>query len=152
MTQLHHIGLTVPDLPAAIAFFRDVLDFELLFDMPAGGPVAADYAAAVRVPPDAEARGLALLAKGGARLELFEYAAPNQRHTYPGNHDVGGHHIAFEVDDIDAALIRLTAAGGVQCAPVRTARAEAFRGMQWVYVVAPFGLQLELVHFPHGSF
>ena len=152
MTRLHHIGLTVPDLAAATAFFVDALDFQLLFAMQPGGPVTVDYAAAVRIPPDTESHGLAVLRKGDARLELFEYAGGGQRPAYPSNHDIGGHHIAFEVDDIDAAITRLIAAGGRQSAPVRTAKAADFRGMMWVYIVAPFGLQLELVQFPAGSF
>jgi catechol 2,3-dioxygenase-like lactoylglutathione lyase family enzyme len=152
MTRFHHIGLTVPDLAGAIGFFTEVLDFTLLFTMPPGGVVADDYAAAVRIPPGTESRGLAVLRKGDARLELFEYAGDDQCRDYPSNHDVGGHHLAFEVDDLEAALARLLAAGGQQCGPVRTARVADFRGMQWTYVTAPFGLQLELVCFPDGSF
>jgi catechol 2,3-dioxygenase-like lactoylglutathione lyase family enzyme len=149
---LHHVGLTVPDLAEAVRFFEEVLGFEQVLAAAAAGVVDEAYARAVRVPDGTEARGLAVLAKGTARIELFEYAGGGQRREFPANHDVGGHHIAFEVDDLDAAIERLRNAGCDICAPVRTAQAPAFRGMQWVYVVAPFGLQLELVHFPTGSF
>lgn len=149
--RLHHIGLTVPSLDDAIAFFTQVLDFTLLFRTDPAGPAGADYAAAARIPEGSDARGLAVLRSGTASLELFEYAGGTPD-TYPPNQQVGGHHLAFEVDDIDAALARLAAAGGRQCAPPRTAVAPVFRGMRWVYIVAPFGLQLELVQFPDGSF
>jgi catechol 2,3-dioxygenase-like lactoylglutathione lyase family enzyme len=149
---LHHVGLTVPNLAEAVQFFEDVLGFDQVLASAAAGVVDEAYARAVRVSQGTEARGLAVLAKGAARIELFEYAGGDQRREFPANHHVGGHHFAFEVDDMEGAIRRLRDAGCDICAPVRTAKAPAFRGMQWVYAVAPFGLQLELVHFPAGSF
>jgi catechol 2,3-dioxygenase-like lactoylglutathione lyase family enzyme len=149
---LHHVGLTVPDLAEAVQFFEEVLGFEQVLAGAAAGVVDEAYARAVRIPGGTEARGLAVLAKGMTRIELFEYAGGGQRRAFPANHDVGGHHFAFEVDDMEAAIARLRDAGCTIAAPVRTAQAPAFRGMQWVYAVAPFGLQLELVHFPAESF
>ncbi len=149
---VHHIGLTVPHLNDAVRFFEEVLGFKQVLAGAAAGVVDDEYARAVRIPAGTEAHGLAVLAKGTARVELFEYAGGGQRRRFPANHDVGGHHLAFEVDDLDAAIARLRDAGCNIVAPARTARGPAFRGMQWVYAVAPFGLQLELVHFPDGSF
>ena len=147
--RFHHLGLTVPDLGTAIAFFRDVLGFELVLETQPSGPAAPDYAAAVRIPEGPHANGLAVLRGGGTTVELFSYGdgAPGD---FPSNHHVGGQHLAFEV--LDATLEQLIAAGCQPCATPREARAPAFRGMRWVYVVAPFGLQLELVQFPDGSF
>jgi catechol 2,3-dioxygenase-like lactoylglutathione lyase family enzyme len=39
-----------------------------------------------------------------ANIELFKYTAPDQRTTFPKNSDWAGHHIAFYVTDIDAAV------------------------------------------------
>lgn len=147
--RFHHLGLTVPDLDGAVAFFCDVLGFEPVLRTEPGGPAAPDYAAAVRIPPGTQSNGLAVLRGGGTTVELFDYASTAD---FPQNHQVGGQHLAFEVDDLDAALERLIAAGCSPCADPRQARAPAFRGMRWVYVVAPFGLQLELMQFPDGSF
>lgn len=149
--RFHHRGLTVPDLDEAIAFFQKALGFEIVLRTAPGGPAATDYAVAVGIPPGTPANGLAVLRGCGTTVELFDYGQPPDA-AFPPNHQVGGQHLAFEVDDLDAALALLVAAGCTPRAAPRTAAAPAFRGMRWVYVIAPFGLQLELVQFPDGSF
>ena len=46
-----------------------------------------------------------------ANIELFEYDAPDQRRTFPKNSDWAGHHIAFYVTDIDAAVAYMQSKG-----------------------------------------
>ena len=46
-----------------------------------------------------------------AVFEVFEYRAPEQRRTPPANSDVGGHHVALYVDDLDAAVAHLKKRG-----------------------------------------
>jgi catechol 2,3-dioxygenase-like lactoylglutathione lyase family enzyme len=46
-----------------------------------------------------------------ANIELFQYEAPDQRHSHPRNSDWSGHHIAFYVTDIDAAIAYMDAKG-----------------------------------------
>ena len=144
----NHIGLTVPDLGEAVAFLVDHFGCEVVLRTDPGAPADADYARAVRIPPGTRPMGLALLRSGHGLIELFQYEGGKA--SFPANHDVGGHHLAFEVDDIEATLKRLEMAGVTASGPVRTARAPAFKGMRWVYVLAPFGLQLELVTLPNG--
>jgi catechol 2,3-dioxygenase-like lactoylglutathione lyase family enzyme len=45
----------------------------------------------------------------GSNIELFQYQAPDQARTLPKNSDIGGHHIALYVDDIDKAAAYLKA-------------------------------------------
>jgi catechol 2,3-dioxygenase-like lactoylglutathione lyase family enzyme len=147
----HHVGLTVPDMAQAVAFFVDVLGCELLFSE---GPfdLDASRAASHRVPPGATLVNLTMLrCASGASLELFEYRCAGQRTTPVGNVDNGGHHVAFEVDDIVQSAARLAAAGVELCGAVNVSKAGPFAGLKWLYFVAPWGMQLELVEIPEGG-
>ncbi len=72
---------------------------------------------------------------------------PNQ----PKNSDIGGHHLAFYVDDFEAGLAQLRTHGvRILGEPtVRTVGPSA--GQTWVYFLAPWGMQLELLSFPDGK-
>jgi catechol 2,3-dioxygenase-like lactoylglutathione lyase family enzyme len=147
-----HIGFTVPDLEAAVSFFVDVLGCEAFYEL---GPFASDgdwMATHLNVHPRTVMKKLRFLRCGhGSNFEIFEYEAPDQDRAPPRNSDVGGHHLAFYVDDIDAALAHLRANGvGVQGEPtVRTTGPSA--GQTWVYFLSPWGMQLELVSYPGGK-
>jgi catechol 2,3-dioxygenase-like lactoylglutathione lyase family enzyme len=147
-----HVGITVPDLEAATRFFVDVLGAEQFYDL---GPFAADddwMETHLGVHRDARVERLRFLRLGaGLNLELFEYSAPDQVGTTPRNSDVGGFHLALYVDDFEAALDHLRAHGvEVMGEPtVRTSGPSA--GQTWVYFLAPWGLQLELVSYPTGK-
>lgn len=146
-----HIGITVPDLDAAVAFFVDVIGCEYIFD---GGRIDGDPAFmrdVLNVHPEARLRYCFLRCGHGANLEVFEYESPDQRAEPPRNSDVGGHHIAFYVDDIHAAVAHLREHGvRVLGEPMHIDDGPA-QGASWVYFLAPWGLQLELVSYPRGK-
>ena len=146
-----HIGITVPDLDAAVAFFVDVIGCEHIFD---GGRIGGNPAFmrnVLNVHPEASLRYCFLRCGHGLNLEVFEYASPDQRTEPPRNSDVGGHHVAFYVDDIHAAVAHLRAHGvGVLGEPMHIDDGPA-RGAWWVYFLAPWGLQFELVSYPQGK-
>ena len=104
-----HIGLTVPDLDAATAFFVDVLGAEALFEV---GPFASSddwMGKRLGVHPRATIRKLRMLRMAnGPSLELFEYASPDHDPERPRNSDAGGHHLAYYVTDMAAAIAYLT--------------------------------------------
>ena len=54
--------------------------------------------------------------KHGSNFEIFEYDSPDQNQAQPKNSDVGGHHLAFYVDDLDAAVAYLAEK---ECAALR---------------------------------
>ena len=147
-----HIGFTVPDLAQAIDFFVEVLGCEPFYQL---GPFQADddwMQVHLAVHPRAVMKKLRFLRCGnGANFEVFEYASPDQVRTPPKNSDVGGHHLAFYVDDMNAALAHLRQHGvAIQGEPtVRTSGPNA--GQTWVYFQAPWGMQFELVSFPQGK-
>ncbi|MEM6467901.1 MAG: VOC family protein, partial [Pseudomonadota bacterium] len=121
MRGVDHIGLTVPDLAQAERFFIDVMGCEKATDF---GPFRDDEGTfmtdAVDVHPRAVINRISLLRCAfGANIELFDYDAPDQETVRPRNSDVGGHHIAFYVDDIEAAAADLRAKGlKVQMGPI----------------------------------
>ena len=65
----------------------------------------------------------------------------------PRNSDVGGHHVALYVDDLDAAVAYLREQG-VRVLGEPTASRGAHEGQRWVYFLAPWGMQFELVQLP----
>jgi len=147
-----HFGFTVPDLGQAVAFFVEVLGCEHFYDL---GPFSSDddwMTAHLNVHPRAVMRKLAFLRCGhGSNFEIFEYEAPDQAILAPRNSDVGGHHLAFYVDDMAEAVAHLHGHGlTVLGEPtVRTAGPSA--GQSWVYFLSPWGMQLELVSYPRGK-
>jgi catechol 2,3-dioxygenase-like lactoylglutathione lyase family enzyme len=147
-----HIGFTVPDLDQAVAFFVDIIGCEPFYEL---GHFRADDDWMERhldVHPRTVMKRLKFLrCRNGANFEIFEYDAPGQDRVQPRNSDVGGHHLAFYVEDIDAAVAYLNAHGvRVLGEPtVRTAGPSA--GQSWIYFLAPWGMQLELVSFPGGK-
>jgi glyoxylase I family protein len=148
---VEHIGLTVPDVEAASRFFVDVLGAEVVFEI---GPFVAEddwMQKHLGVHPRAVIRKLRMLRMAsGPSLELFQYEAPDQAQARPKNSDAGGHHIAFYVTDMDAAVVHLKQHGVTVFGEPTTMTDGASAGLAWVYFLSPWGLQLELVRAPAG--
>ena len=102
---VHHVGLSVSSLERSIAFYRDLLGFELvrIIECPAEGNLGR-----VAALPGACAR-LAQLALGDETLELAEYEHPEGRPVAPDHTlaDIGFSHICLASDDIAADYVRL---------------------------------------------
>ncbi len=151
MAGIDHVAFTVPDIEAATRFFVEVIGCETVYEV---GPFQADddwMARHLGVHPRAVIKTLRMLkCRNGASLELFEYEAPDQTHDLPRNSDHGGHHLAFYVDDMEAAIAHLKAAGvEVQGEPTFMGEGPS-AGLTWVYFLAPWGMQLELASYPKG--
>jgi catechol 2,3-dioxygenase-like lactoylglutathione lyase family enzyme len=145
-----HIGLTVPDLDVATRFFVDVIGGRVLFE--AGPFLATDdwMEQQLGVHPRAVIRRLRMVkVECGPSLELFEYEAPDQDHTRPRNSDWSGHHIAFYVNDMPAAVAHLRSHNVDVMGEPMTISTGPSADLTWVYFRAPWGLQLELVCSPN---
>ena len=147
-----HIGFTVPDLEQATRFFVDVIGCQYFFDL---GPFAAEdnwMQTHLNVHPRAVMRQLRFFrCQNGPNFEIFQYEAPDQNSRQPANSDIGGHHLAFYVDDFAAAVGYLKEKG-VQLLgepTVRTIGPNA--GQTWIYFLSPWGMQFELVSYPNGK-
>lgn len=147
-----HIGFTVPDLDAADDFFVRVIGCERVYSLgPFAHPESDWMAQQLGVHPRTVMRRLNFYRCGfGSNFEVFEYDPADEQAAYPRNSDIGGHHIAFYVDDFDVALAHLRAEGlEIMGEPVLSTHASA--GQRWVYFRSPWGMQCELVSFPGGK-
>jgi len=152
LTGVDHIGFTVPDLAQAHRFLLDVIGCEYMYTL---GPFRRDDGDWMRehlnVQPRAVMRRLHFYRCGGqAIFEVFQYEAPDQHDTVPRNSDIGGHHVALYVDDLDEAVAHLRASG-VTVLGEPTASGGPSAGQRWVYFLAPWGMQWELVSYPDGK-
>lgn len=149
---VNHIGLTVPDLDQAETFFTEVLGCERAM---AFGPFRDDEGTFMQellgVDPRAVVNQIRMLRCGfGSNIELFSYDAPDQATIRQRNSDIGAYHIAFYVDDIDAAAASLREAGiQTNMGPLPVSDGPA-AGQSILYFSAPWGLQFEAISFPQG--
>lgn len=153
LRRLDHIGFTVPDLAQARTFLEDVLGCEYMYSL---GPFRHDDTDWMRihlnVDPRTVMRELHFFRCGGqAVFEVFEYDAADQDATPPRNSDVGGHHIALYVDDLDTAVAYLRTQDGVTVLGEPTASRGPSAGQRWIYFLSPWGMQFELVSYPDGK-
>lgn len=152
MRGVNHIGLTVPDLDQAETFFTGVLGCERAM---AFGPFRDDEGTFMQdllgVDPRAVVNQIRMLRCGfGSNIELFGYDAPDQATIRQRNSDIGAYHIAFYVDDIDAAAAYLREAGiQTNMGPLPVSEGPA-AGQSILYFSAPWGLQFEAISFPEG--
>ncbi len=134
-----------------MTFFKQVLGAEILYEI---GPFEAeDNWMTDNLGVDARARVPRLCmirVANGPTLEVFEYEAQNQQQHPPRNSDIGGHHLALYVDDMDLAVADLQARGLAVLGQPKTVTDGPSAGLSWVYFLSPWGLQLELVSYPTG--
>lgn len=147
-----HFGFTVPDLEEATRFFVDVIGCELVHSLGSMRDAGDWMATHLNVHPRAEVKEIRFFrCRHGSNFEIFEYAAPDQRRVPPRNSDVGGHHLAFYVDDLPIALDYLRQ-HEVRILGEPTIRQDGpSAGKTWIYFLTPWGMQLELVSFPRGQ-
>lgn len=96
LTKINHIGIAVTSLEESISLYRDSLS------MPFAG---------IEEVAEQQVR-VAMLQVGEAKIELLEPTSPNSPVArFMEKSGAGIHHIAYEVDNIEAAIARLLAAG-----------------------------------------
>lgn len=146
-----HIGFTVPDLEQAHEFFVDVLGCEHVYSL---GPFVREddwMREHMGVHPRTVMRELRFYrCKTGPNFEIFQFEPAEPPAPQPANSDIGGHHLAFYVEDLDVAVAYLRERS-VRILGEPTASSSHSEGQRWVYFVSPWGMQLELVSFPHGK-
>jgi catechol 2,3-dioxygenase-like lactoylglutathione lyase family enzyme len=155
LRAVDHTAYTVPNLDVAVRFFVDHFGAELIFF---DGPFLDEQSDGMRrrldVDPRAESRIAMIRIGKHHNVELFEYKAPNQRRQLPRNSDIGGHHLAFYVDDIDAGYQYVRSIPGVtvQEGPNGVDPLAPVAGQRWFYFQSPWGMQLELTTCANGGF
>ena len=146
-----HFGFTVPDMEQAHAFFVTVIGCEHMYSLPSRSSEDDWMQTHLNVEPRAVIREVRFYrCQFGSNFELFEYETPTPQAPQPRNSDIGGHHLAFYVDDMDEAVDYLRSEG-VTVLGDPTASGSASAGQRFVYFLSPWGMQLELVSFPDGK-
>ncbi len=115
--RLNHVGVAVPSIEDAIAYYRDVMGAALItepFDMPEQGVKVAF----VNTPGEA---GTAAKDMGGTQIELIEPLGETSPIAgFLAKNPAGGqHHLCYEVADIEAARAWFTAQGKRILGPTR---------------------------------
>jgi catechol 2,3-dioxygenase-like lactoylglutathione lyase family enzyme len=148
-----HVAYTVPNMEEAVAFFRDVLGCEEFYDLGEFGADEGEWMTEnLNVHPRARIKKMRMLRCGhGTNIELFEYQSPDQKTEMPRNTDHGASHIAFYVDDIQAAVAHLRKHGIKVCGEPKFMEDNPEAGTWWCYFVSPWGMQFELVSYPNGK-
>lgn len=137
-----HTGITVTNLERSLAFWRDVLGFELSHRAHQAGELAREITGV----PGAEISLAVLKTPGGHKIELLEYLAPPDRKQADLKPcDVGSVHIALTVDDLDAVLSAIAASGWDAAGQPQTLRTGPNTGKRVVYVRDPDGTTIELM-------
>ncbi len=145
-----HIGLSVPDLDKAVAFYRDVLGFYVIMEPT---DVTEDDSAIGIMCNDVFGPGwgkfrIAHLSTGDrVGIELFEFPrnyAPKDNLPF---RQVGLFHFAIQDPDPEGLLEKIVAAGGRQRMPIRSYY-PGEKPYRMVYVEDPFGIVFEL--YSHG--
>jgi catechol 2,3-dioxygenase-like lactoylglutathione lyase family enzyme len=147
-----HTGITVPDLKQAVEFFVGVVGCKEAVSF---GPLRDDkgsfIADTLNVNKRAVIEKVTMVNCGvGSNIEMFQYKSPDQRKVMPKNSDIGGHHIAFYVDDINAAVAYLKAKKVKVLAGPLPVTEGGTAGQTINYFLTPWGLQLELISYPNG--
>jgi catechol 2,3-dioxygenase-like lactoylglutathione lyase family enzyme len=155
LRAVDHVAYTVPDLEQAVDFFVTHFGAELAYtDGPFVDEETDDMRRRLNVDPRARCTIAMLRIGKHHNIELFQYEAAEQSRTVPRNSDIGGHHLAFYVDDIDAGYEYVRSIPGVtvQDGPNGVNPAAPVAGQRWFYFLTPWGMQMELTTCATGSF
>ena len=121
--RIHHIAIICSDYEKSKHFYTAVLGLTLLNEI-------------YRTERDSWKADLGI--GNDYRIELFSFPNPPQRPSYP--EALGLRHLAFCIDDVEAEILKLQAAGVI----VEPLRIDAHTGKKCVFFPDPDGLPIEL--------
>ena len=121
--SIHHIAILTDDYETSKRFYTETLGFEV-----------------IRETYRAERRSykLDLAIAGHYQIELFSFPDFRERGSYPESK--GLRHLAFAVDDVDAAAAELKAKG----VPIEAVRVDELTQKRFVFFTDPNGQPLEI--------
>ena len=121
--RIHHIAIICSDYERSKNFYVDKLGFTILAEV---------------YREERKSYKLDLAVNGLYQIELFSFENPPERPSRPEAQ--GLRHLAFEVDDIEHEINRLSDAG-ITTEPIRV---DEFTGKRFTFFNDPDGLPLEL--------
>jgi catechol 2,3-dioxygenase-like lactoylglutathione lyase family enzyme len=132
----------VRSLETSIAFYRDILGFELAFQWNPQAPYIAELVGY----PSVDLHGAVLRLPGtDVCLELLEYRNVDQVPVDMRNGNVGNGHIAFNVDNLLEFYAELQAKGVASVSKPVTPTIGPNKGGKAVYLIDPDGFRVELI-------
>ena len=127
VTNLSHVCIAVTDIERSLAWYREHLGFDVLFDVELAGPSMT----AVTGEDGAAGRMVGGLV-GGAVVELLQLThAPRSGYT----------NLSFRVEDLDAAHATAPEPGEIV----------DIGGVRMFFVEDPDGTPIEVIEFPGGA-
>ena len=138
-----HPGIVVSDLEKARTFYEKMFGFRYFCDEGWEDDATVDRVVGVE---GSACKGFTL-AGHNCYLELFEFSAPKQDGSSPGQlgpHDLGIRHLAFFVDDCRSEYQRLLDLGGEMLGKPT----DIGGGVYTAYCRDPFGNIIELAELP----
>jgi catechol 2,3-dioxygenase-like lactoylglutathione lyase family enzyme len=145
VTGTLHTGLTVANLDRSLAFWRDLLGFQVVAERVMNAPYVGEMVGY----PGVEMKAAVLRIPGGHQLELLEYDNTDGTPIDCRTGNPGVAHICLNVTDVAEVHSRVRAAGYETVTPqpvVSTAGPN--QGRPFAYVMDPDGFRVELAQIP----
>jgi catechol 2,3-dioxygenase-like lactoylglutathione lyase family enzyme/quinol monooxygenase YgiN len=143
----HHAAVVVSDLAVSVDWYQRCFGGEVEYVEGVGGAEMA----ALHGLPSADF-DLAFLDYGNARIELFQFRDPaSPAAARLPAHQVGASHVAFEVDDVEAAHAALTAAGVEFSRPPLAPTEGPAAGFHLAFCLDPDGNRIEIIAPPREA-
>ena len=131
ITRIDHIGIAVNNIEETLMLYRDALGLEVTH-------IADEPEQKVKV---------AFLPRGGSEIELLEpYAGDGPVRKFMEKRGEGIHHLCLEVDDIEAALVRL-AKEGVQLIDEKPRMNSRGQKIAFIHPKGAHGVLIELYQY-----
>ena len=121
--RVHHIAIICSDYERSKSFYVDILGLKVLREV---------------YRKERESYKLDLAINDQYVIELFSFPNPPERPSRPES--TGLRHLAFEVEDIEQAISRLTSKG-ISVEPIRV---DEFTGKRFTFFADPDDLPIEL--------
>jgi catechol 2,3-dioxygenase-like lactoylglutathione lyase family enzyme len=149
VTGFFHAGVTVKDMDAALAFYRDGLGLEVAFS----GESAIKYARRIWNLDPERVKVVFLKVPGSDTfVELFEFAGLERHPASARPADYGAGHMCLFVDDLDALHARMAARGYTSRAgAVVTIEEGPHAGSKVAYLIDPDGYHVECYQKAPGT-
>lgn len=143
--RLDHVGINVPDLEQAVAFFVEAFAATVVFRLDRISDPEGQSMQRIGAHQKAQFEAVMLDLSGG-RLELLQWWSDGADPQLPGAVDAGASHVAIQTSTLKATLECLRRMPGVDVMgePV-TFTEGATPGLSNAFVRAPWGTVIELV-------